>query len=169
MIYAFVLGLVAVTFLARFLVAPTLGTQSLYLFLMPAVLISGIVGGFGPGLLATFLCVALHLYATGEFRNLIDTASPFFLAELSRALTFVVLGVGIAWAGERLLRSRKQAQASADAAVAREAHVQSILETVPDGMVVIDIRGDHSILQCGCVAPVRLQWPTRQSAKTSVC
>ena len=67
MIYALVLALVAVTFIARSLVAPTLGTQSLYLFLMPAVLIAGIVGGLGPGLLATFLCLALHLYVTGEF------------------------------------------------------------------------------------------------------
>ena len=67
MIYALVLALVAVTFLARSLVAPTLGTQSLYLFLMPAVLIAGIVGGLGPGLLATFLCVVLHLYVTGEY------------------------------------------------------------------------------------------------------
>src|ERR1041384_984525 len=115
MIYVSVLAPVAVTFLARLLIAPTLGTQSLYLFLMPAVLIAGIVGGFGPGLLATGLCVVLHLYATAEYRNL-DAASPFFLAELSRALIFMVLGVGIAWAGERLLRARKLAEASTLAA-----------------------------------------------------
>jgi two-component system sensor kinase FixL len=83
----------------------------------------------------------LHLYATGEFRNLADIASPFFLTEASRAVTFIVLGVGIAWAGERLLRARTLAEASTHAAMAREAHVQSILETVPDAMVVIDIRG----------------------------
>ena len=69
MTYILVLGLVAITFLARSLVAPTLGSQSLYLFLMPAVLIAGIAGGLGPGLLATFLCLALHLYATGEYSN----------------------------------------------------------------------------------------------------
>src|SRR6185436_4305419 len=67
MTYALVLALVAVTFLARSLVAPTLGSQSLYLFLMPAVLLAGIVGGLGPGLLATFLCLVLHLYVTGEY------------------------------------------------------------------------------------------------------
>ncbi|MGA8749000.1 MAG: hypothetical protein WB563_09425, partial [Pseudolabrys sp.] len=64
--YALVLALVAVTFITRSLVAPTLGTQSLYLFLMPAIFIAGIVGGLGPGLLATVLCLALHLYVTGE-------------------------------------------------------------------------------------------------------
>jgi two-component system sensor kinase FixL len=141
MTYTLVLGLVAITFLARSLVAPTLGSQSLYLFLMPAVLISGIVGGLGPGLLATFLSLVLHLYATGEYGNLANVDSSLFAAELSRAVTFVILGIGIAWAGERLLRSRSVADESTRAALAREAHVQSILETVPDAMVVIDIRG----------------------------
>src|SRR5664279_5449734 len=153
MTYALVLALVAVTFLARSLAAPTLGSQSLYLFLMPAVLVAGIVGGRGPGLLATFLCLVLHLYATGEYRNLTNVDSPLFAAELSRAITFVVLGVGIAWAGERLLRSRTLADESASAAQAREAHVQSILDTVPDAMVVIDIRG---VMQSFSAAAARL-------------
>jgi two-component system sensor kinase FixL len=153
MTYALVLALVAVTFLARSLVAPTLGSQSLYLFLMPAVLIAGIAGGLGPGLLATFLCLVLHLYATGEYSNLTNVASPFFVAELSRAITFVILGIGIAWVGERLLRSRTVADESTRDALAREAHLQSILETVPDAMVVIDIRG---IIQSFSAAAVRL-------------
>ena len=71
---------------------------------MPAVLIAGIVGGLGPGLLATFLCLVLHLYVTGEYGNLANVGSPLFAAELSRAVTFVILGIGIAWVGERLLQ-----------------------------------------------------------------
>jgi two-component system sensor kinase FixL len=153
MTYALVLALVAATFLARSLVAPTLGSQSLYLFLMPAVLVAGIVGGLGPGLLATFLCLALHLYATGEYSNLANVSSSLFVAELSRAVTFVILGIGIAWVGGRLLRSRTLADESTRAALAREAHVQSILETIPDAMVVIDIRG---IMRSFSAAAVRL-------------
>ena len=153
MTYVLVLALVAVTFLTRSLAAPTLGSQSLYLFLMPAVLVAGIVGGLGPGLLATFLCLVLHLYVTGEYGNLTNVGSPFFAAELSRAVTFVILGIGIAWVGGRLLRSRTLADASTHAALAREAHVQSILETIPDAMVVIDIRG---IMHSFSAAAVRL-------------
>ena len=153
MTYALVLALVAVTFLARSLVAPTLGSQSLYLFLMPAVLVAGITGGLGPGLLATFLCLALHLYATGEYSNLANVSSPLFVAEVSRAVTFVILGFVIAWVGGRLLRSRTLADESTRAALAREAHVQSILETIPDAMVVIDIRG---IMRSFSAAAVRL-------------
>ncbi|MGA8935074.1 MAG: PAS domain S-box protein [Pseudolabrys sp.] len=151
--YALVLALVAVTFIKRSLVAPTLGTQSLYLFLMPAIFIAGIVGGLGPGLLATVLCLALHLYVTGEIRNLTDRSSPFFAVELSRAAIFVVLGVGIAWFGERLRNARAAAAESTRDTIAREAHLQSILDSVPDAMVVIDISG---IIQSFSAAAERL-------------
>lgn len=153
MIYALVLALVGTTFLARSLIAPTLGTQSLYLFLMPAVLVAGIMGGLGPGLLATLLCVALHLYTTGEYDNLVSVSSIYFSVELSRAVTFVLLGIGIAWFGDRLQRTQLLAENSARAAIAREAHVQSILDTVSDAMVVIDIRG---IVQSFSSAATRL-------------
>jgi two-component system, LuxR family, sensor kinase FixL len=153
MIYVLVLALVAVTFITRSLVAPTLGTQSLYLFLMPAIFIAGIVGGLGPGLLATVFCLALHLYVTGEIRNLTDRSSPFFAVELSRAAIFAFLGVGTAWVGERLRNARAAAAESTRATMAREAHLQSILDTVPDAMVVIDIYG---IIQWFSAAAERL-------------
>src|SRR5262249_22109108 len=91
-------------------------------------------GGMGPGLFATAISLPLHLYVTGEFSNLTDSGSPFFAAELSRAVTFAALGVGIAWFGERLRTTRSQA-------AAREAHLESILATVPEAMIVIDERG----------------------------
>src|SRR4051812_21481582 len=134
-------GLVALAFLVRALVGPTLGNQALYLFLMPPVLIAGIVGGWGPGILATVLSVVLHLYATGEYGNLVDVATPLFKVELARALTFIALGIGIAWFGERLRFARRQGSLSEQDAAAREAHLKSILDTVPDAMVVIDERG----------------------------
>jgi len=134
-IYLLSVSLVAVTFVVRALIAPTLGSQALYIFLVPAVFIAGIAGGLGPGLLATFSSVALHLYVSGEYANLIDRSSPLFAAELSRAVTFTLLGAGIAWAGERMRLAREQT-------AAREAHLESILATVPDAMIVIDERGN---------------------------
>src|SRR4051812_15419538 len=85
MTYLLALGLVALAFILRALLGPTLGNQALYLFLMPPVLIAGIVGGWGPGLLATALSVGLHLVATGEYANLIDRHAPLFEVELARA------------------------------------------------------------------------------------
>jgi two-component system sensor kinase FixL len=133
-LYALSLALVAIAFALRSLLAPTLGEQALYLFLVPPVLIAGVLGGWGPGLTATLLSLALHLYATAEYSNLIHPGSPLFAAELARAVTFVALGVGIAWFGERLRTTRLDA-------AAREAHLASILATVPDAMIVIDERG----------------------------
>src|SRR5262245_49097220 len=92
-IYLLALGLVALAFILRTLLAPTLGEQALYLFLVPPVLVAGVAGGWGPGLLATTVSLVLHLYATGEFANLANPRSPLFAAELSRALTFALLGV----------------------------------------------------------------------------
>src|SRR5215471_8092109 len=96
-IYVVSLSLVAAAFILRALLAPTLGDQALYLFLVPPVLIAGVLGGWGPGLLATVLSLVLHLYATAEYSNLIHPGSPMFTAELARAVTFAALGIGIAW------------------------------------------------------------------------
>jgi len=139
--YLLALGLVALAFFVRAIVGPTLGSQALYLFLTPPVLIAGIVGGWGAGLLATALSVGLHLYTTGEYINLLDIHAPLFKVELARALTFIALGIGIAWFGERLRFARTQATLSEQDTAAREAHLKSILDTVPDAMIVIDERG----------------------------
>jgi two-component system sensor kinase FixL len=133
-IYLVSLALVAIAFFLRSQLAPTLNGQALYLFLLPPVLIAGVLGGMGPGLLATAAGLILHLYVTGEFTSLIHVDSPLFAAELWRAITFTGLGVAMAWIGERLRRTRRQA-------AAREVHLQSILDTVPEAMIVIDERG----------------------------
>jgi two-component system sensor kinase FixL len=125
---------VVIFFLVQSLFAPTLGNQALYLFLVPPVLIAGTLGGLGPGLLATAFSLFLHLYLIGAYSNLADPNSPFFGAEIARGFTFAALGIGIAWFGERLQRTRSQA-------AAREAHLRSILDTVPEAMIVIDERG----------------------------
>jgi two-component system sensor kinase FixL len=133
-IYVASLALVAIAVVLRSVLAPTLSGQALYLFLLPPVLIAGVLGGMGPGLLATAASVIFHLYVTGEFASLVHMDSPFFAAELWRAVTFAGLGIAIAWIGELLQRTRRQA-------AAREVHLQSILDTVPEAMIVIDERG----------------------------
>src|ERR1700693_4577500 len=145
-LYLLSLLLVAFAFAARDLIAPTLGTQALYLFLVPPVLVAAIVGGWGPGLHATLSSVLVHLFTTGEFENLRSPDSPFFAAELARAVTFTALGFGISWFGERLHLARVLA-------AAREAHLASILSTVPDAMIVID---DHGLIQSFSTAAQRL-------------
>jgi two-component system sensor kinase FixL len=133
-VYGLTVALVACAFLLRALLAPTIGDQALYLFLVPPVLLAGVVGGWAPGLLATIACVLVHLYAAGEFTDLLNVGSLSFVAALARAATFTALGVGIAWVGERLRTARIQS-------AAREAHLESILATIPDAMIAIDESG----------------------------
>lgn len=140
-IYLLCLALVAVALIARWLMAPTLGNQALYLFLVPPVLVAGVAGGLGPGLFATALSVALHLYLTGEYVNLTSSDPALFASEIARACTFTLLGAGISWFGERLRHVRRQTAAVTRDLLAREAHLQSILDTIPEAMVVIDEQG----------------------------
>jgi two-component system sensor kinase FixL len=151
--YLLAVALVGLTFALRPIIAPQSDNQVYFLFLVPAVLISGIVGGLGPGLLATLLSVVINIFFAGSHPFFGDPSSPHFASDLARTLTFILLGVGMAWFGERLRSVRAEASESAQTALAREAHVRSILDTVPDAMVVIDERG---IMQSFSAAAERL-------------
>jgi len=125
---------VAVVLVVRALLEPILRAQAPYLFFVPAVLIAAGAGGLGPGLLATALSLFSALFFVADFPHLST-------AEIVNATAFAVIGVGMAWGGEQLQRNRLRASASTQDTLAREAHLQSILDTVPDAMIVIDERG----------------------------
>jgi two-component system, LuxR family, sensor kinase FixL len=135
-IYVATLAPVAIFLLYQEMLATAIDNQALYLFLVPPVLIAGALGGLAPGLVATALSLGLHLYSTSGWPALTDPGSPQFVSEVSRGLIFIVIGAGITWFGERLQRSVHQA-------AAREAHMRSILDTMPEAMIVID--------ECGLV------------------
>jgi two-component system, LuxR family, sensor kinase FixL len=140
-VYSLTLGLVTLVFLLRAWWAPTLGNQALYLFLSPPVLIAGVLGGLGPGIVATSYATLLQLFVTGDYRTLLDLNGPLFVVDAARTIIFVLIGFGVAWFGERLRRARLEAVTSTGAAIARQAHLQSILDTIPEAMIVIDERG----------------------------
>jgi two-component system sensor kinase FixL len=133
-VYLISLSLVILAFILRAFIAPMLGDRALYLFLVPPVLLASVIGGWGPGVLATATSVVLHLLVTDEFSDLLDPNSPVYAVDLSRAVTFIALGMGIAWFGERLRTTRAHA-------AAREAHLQSILASISEAMIVIDESG----------------------------
>ncbi len=124
----------AIALLARIALTPILQDESPYLFFVPAVLIAAGFGGLGPGLVATALGAVLGLLVIDPFPNV---SAP----EIFNAAAFTLFGAGIAWGGEQLQRSRIRAVESTRDALAREAHLKSILDTVPEAMIVIDERG----------------------------
>jgi len=133
-IYALTLVLVLITFGFRWLLDPTIGGQPLYLLLVPPVLIAAVIGGLKPGLFATATSLAGHLLLNDELSVVFDPAAAGWGNAFTRALTFSLLGIGISWFGEYSGKARARA-------AAREAHLKSILATVPDAMIVIDSRG----------------------------
>ena len=118
---------------ARALLAPVLHGDTVFLYFVPAVLISAAVGGLGPGLLATALSLVAAAFIVAQ-----AGAASFGVIN---SIAFAIIGIGVSWGGELLRRSSLRANLLARDALAREAHVQSILDTVPEAMIVIDERG----------------------------
>jgi len=143
--YGLAVAFVAVAFGLRALLAPVLQSDSPFLLFVPAILLASGVGGFGPGFAATILSVAL---ADRFFAGPGNAA-----ASLLNAAAFTAIGAGIAWFGEGLRRAVFQAFERNQDLIAREAHLQSILDTVPDAMIVID---EHGVIQSFSSAAERL-------------
>lgn len=105
-----------------------------FLLFVPALLASATLGGAGPTLAAGALSIAASLAVVG----LGALTDPELLV---RAGVFVALTIAIAWNGARMLKSNAAIGRYVEDLHAREAHLQSILDTVPDAMIVIDERG----------------------------
>ncbi len=143
--YAVALALTALAFAANWALATILQAEVPYLFFPAAVLLASIIGGLGPGILAVASILALIL----PIGNIAAINRP----DLMAALAFGVIGIGMSIAGVILRRSHIRTSTTAEDVRAREAHLQSILDTVPDAMIVID---EHGVIQSFSTAAARL-------------
>jgi two-component system, LuxR family, sensor kinase FixL len=132
--YALAIGVTLLCFAVRRMLDPIVTAQATYIFFMPAILVASAVGGFGPGLVATVLGVAGGLFFLADFPR---PTTP----EIASVVAFAAIGFGVAWFGGRFRRYRRDTAAAAEQLLARGAHLKSILDTVPDAMIVIDERG----------------------------
>jgi two-component system sensor kinase FixL len=131
--YGYAILLVLVSWSLREVLSPVLPSETRFLYFVPAVLISAWLGGLGPGLFATVLSIASSF--------MIADAPPVTSATFINFAAFAIIGVGVSWGGELLHRSQRGTKMMARDTLAREAHLQSILDTVPEAMIVIDERG----------------------------
>ncbi|HUO22265.1 MAG TPA: PAS domain S-box protein [Caulobacteraceae bacterium] len=110
---------------------------------IPSLLISAAVGGvMQTAIIALLALAAAALLGQGE--------PTVFLLD---AAIFVVIAVGAVLFGRRMRANRDKLEAVTREALAREAHIQSILDTVPDAMIVID---DAGLIQSFSAAAERL-------------
>lgn len=123
-----------VTFGLRLALAPLFADRPLFVAFAPAVILSAAVGGMGPALFATALSLAASFFFLGP-------ALIHEPASLVEGLLFLLLGPSLGLGGQLYLRRRAQAGRAMAELAEREAHLRSILDTVPDAMVVIDAAG----------------------------
>jgi two-component system sensor kinase FixL len=125
---------VALALAVRALLSPVLHDDAIFYYFTPPVLVSAAIGGLGPGLLATALgIVAAYL--------VVSDVSDYSKLLLINSIAFAAIGIGVSWGGEMLHRGRLRTILLTRDALAREAHLKSILDTVPEAMIVIDERG----------------------------
>jgi len=136
--YAVALGGAVIGGALQWLLNPHFEHRSLAIIYTPVVLAAALIGGGRPATLATALCLAISWaflrHEVWSTANLLDLGF------------FALLGPVIGMAGDH---ARRQSQA----ARAREVHLQSILDTVPEAMIVIDEKG---LIRSFSAAAVRL-------------
>lgn len=142
--FAVSIAAVVAAFVVLGVLPPAIGTSVTFLLLVPSVLLGAALGGLWPGLVAT---------AFGVMASIALESRPPGIGGIVETGLFAALGIGIAFIGERLFRTEAAARAFNETILQREAHLQSILDTVPDAMVVIDAGG---IVQSFSAAASRL-------------
>lgn len=141
--YGLSLAVVFGAALISLVLGPALEGHAAFLFFTAATLIAGAIGGLGPGLLATACGAVFAAFFVGEFS----------VGEIASLAAFVSIGIGTAGLGEWLYRARRDIARATAEANQREAHLRSILDTVPDAMIVID---EDGIIQSFSTAAERL-------------
>ena len=116
-----------VAFALRFVLDRLFEDRTFTIIYVPVVVFAAFAGGGGPAIVATLLCLASSAFFLGQTlftnsANLIDVSC------------FAVLGPILGFIGHRLLRELEDARY-------QQAQAQSILDTVPEAVIVIDDRG----------------------------
>ena len=123
---------VAAALLVRLALAPALTEDPTLLMIAPFVLLAAALGGAAPGVLAAGLSLVTIVASNALRGGATDPLGVIF---------FVILSIGSAYVGERMRVTRARDTVHVEQLREREAHLQSILDTVPDAMIVADERG----------------------------
>ena len=118
----------------RMAMDPWLDHRLTLIVFVPAIVAAAALGGAAPGALATVLGLAGGLYVT-------SSAGALAAGDFASIAIFLLVGLVITAGGEAFQSMRSRAAVVNRDLRAREAHLQSILATVPDAMVVITERG----------------------------
>ena len=100
---------------------------------VPAILVAAVLGGRGPGLLATALTTPIiHQFLSSHY-------SPELL--LANIGMFVLIGFVLSWGGGELHAARQREERTAAYLAERSMELQTLLNTVLDAAIVIEDNG----------------------------
>ena len=103
--YGSALAAVLVALIIRLAAESVLQDRAAFMFFVPAILVGSGLGGWWPGLFATVVGLILGLsLLAGDYVN---------------AAAYALVGIGAAWRGELLYRSRRNATASTQEVLAQ--------------------------------------------------
>lgn len=105
-----------------------------FLVFLPPVVVASAMNGWIAGLLVTAFGLGGGLY-------FLEIPSPIQISETTRIVIYLLAALPLVAFGEWLYRARHTAARRQHELAVREAHLRSILDTVPDAMVVIDETG----------------------------
>jgi two-component system sensor kinase FixL len=100
---------------------------------VPAVLVAAVLGGLGPGLLATAIATPIVYTLLG------DNYPPQTLA--ANVGLFVLVGLGLAWGGGALHAAWRGERRTAEFLAERSMELETLLDTVLDAAIVIEDNG----------------------------
>jgi two-component system sensor kinase FixL len=119
----------------RLALAPIFPTdRANFLTLVPSLFVGAGLAGLGGAMLAAFLGLAVNVALAG-------VSGVEDLPTLAGGAIFVLLGVFAGVGGDRLRASAQRASVALEELAERQAHLQSIVDTVPSAMIVIDEAG----------------------------
>ncbi len=126
-------ALVAASYLALRLMERVFDVLLVATIFVPAVLAAAILGGFGPGIVASTIASPIIFFL------LLNAYPPDVL--VANLALFILIGIGLALGGGELFAARRREQQTAEFLASRSAELRALLDTVIDAVVVIDADG----------------------------
>lgn len=134
-----VVATAAALFLRAVVLQPVLGHEAPFLLFTLSVFLSALIGGVGPGLLATVLSAVAGSVWLVEPYGRWSIAHP---VDQIRIATFVTIGLLISWMSGLLVHTREQALAERSAMSETEERLRLFIEAVPDyALFMMDPQG----------------------------
>lgn len=132
--YAIALGAFLAILVVWLLLDPLIEGRPLLVIFVPAVLAAALWGGRGPAIVATLLVLGYDFVSQLQ-------SNLYQRPDIINGTVFGLVGLGIAGFGDWVQRARIITEEKTDELVAQQAYLTSILDTVPEAVMVIDEAG----------------------------